>query len=274
MKKAVLFFAATAFFFAAPAWAETPAPSALIAAGSGVNLGITRLLVEAFMEKRPDVKIEVPASIGSNGAIKAVKDGAVTLGLLSRPLKETEKEQGLSLSPYARAAIVLVANKAATKDEGFSSQELVAIYKGTKNKWKDGKDIIVFAREPYDSGNVVLEQKIPGFKEAYTESHAAKRWTVFFTDQESNEAIVKTPYAFGVSDLGMIKTERLDVKALKLDGVEASSETLESGAYPLSRDLFFLYKAGELPEAAKAFLAFVASEEGKAILRENAYQPL
>jgi len=44
----------------------------LTAAGSGVNLAITRLLANSFTKLHPNIAIEVPGSIGTNGAIKAV----------------------------------------------------------------------------------------------------------------------------------------------------------------------------------------------------------
>ena len=72
---------------------QLPAPSPLIAAGSGVNLGITRLLAKAFMNRHPRITIQVPGSIGTKGAISAVMDGAITFGLISRSLKEDEKSR-------------------------------------------------------------------------------------------------------------------------------------------------------------------------------------
>ena len=71
----------------------------MIAAGSGVNLGITRLLAEAYTAHNPETLIDVPGSIGTRGAIKATAEGAIALGLISRPLKEQEKAPGLVALP-------------------------------------------------------------------------------------------------------------------------------------------------------------------------------
>ena len=79
---APLISAAAICFFISAASAQTPlqlpAPSPLIAAGSGANLEITRLLANAFMKYHPRVTIEVPGSIGSKGAITAVADNEIT----------------------------------------------------------------------------------------------------------------------------------------------------------------------------------------------------
>lgn len=270
-KKHVLIAGLFAFFLSIPSLALADAPC--LAAGSGVNLGITRLLAEAFMRKNPQAKIEIPPSIGSHGAIKAIKESAVTLGLVSRPLKDKERAAGEIFLAYARTPLVMAAHKS-VPDEALTSQDIVAIYRGTKNKWSDGSEIIVLSREPHDSGKLLMEECIPGFKEAYEESYAAKRWEVLFTDQDSNAALSRTPFSFAATDLGMIATESLNAKPLALDGVPPTPEALAEGRYPMGRTLFFFYKEQGLPENVRAFLDFVYSKEGAAILRAHGYLPV
>lgn len=265
----------TAFPFRQSPAAETSDASGgkMIFAGSGVNLAITRLLVDAFIKERPQIAIEIPGSIGTRGAIKAVADKAITLGLVSRSLKEEEKLLGITEVPYAQVAIVIAAHPRVT-DENITTGELIAIIDGKKNRWQNGSEIIVQVREKSDSGFLVLENSIPGFKEAYVKSHEAKRWTVYFTDQDANQALVSTPFAIGVTDLGMISTEQLPVKALKLNGVAPDPENLRSGSYPLSRQLSFVYNKENLPEEAKSFMYFVFSDIGRNILQANGYLPV
>jgi len=266
--------AAAICFWVSMAWSQDfqhqPVPVPLIAAGSGVNLGITRLLARAFMNVHPEIIIEVPGSIGTQGAISAVADGAITFGLISRPLKEAEKAPGFVVRSFARVPIVVGAHPGVADDE-ITFQDLVDIYKGRKTRWKDGNEIIVQTREPFDSGIQALEREIPGFREAYAESRQAKRWVVYFTDQDANRALSTTRYAIGFTDLGMIATEHLGIKVLKLNGIFPDSESIASGRYPLSRELSFLYRDKALPEGARAFLDFVRSEGGIEILRSNGY---
>lgn len=235
-------------------------------------MGITRLLAEAFIKTHPQISIDIPGSIGSKGAIKAAAEGAIALGLISRPLNEEEKKLGLTEAPYARVGIVVGAHPSVT-EEGVTSEELVEIYKGTKNRWKDGNEIVVLSREKWDSGFMMLEEKIPGFKEVCEESRQAKRWVVNFTDQDANNALSTTPYAIGVADAGMIATERLNIKILKLNGLIPTPEDILSGQYPFVRSLSFVYRKESIPESAKAFLDFVRSDEGAKILRANRYVP-
>jgi phosphate transport system substrate-binding protein len=248
------------------------AKSELIAAGSGVNLEITRLLAQAFMKEHPDTDIKVPGSIGTKGAIAAVANKAITIGLLSRPLKTSEAAPHLVSQPYARTLLVVGVNPSVIESE-ISSQELLDIYRGTKMKWKNGRDIVVQIREANDSGFLILEQAIPGFKEACDESRKADKWTVYFTDQDANAALVKTTDALGVTDLGMMLSEKLAIKPLAFNGVAPTLDNLANGTYPLSRTLSLLYRDDALPPEAKAFLDFIHSEAGKTILKEHGYIP-
>lgn len=281
MKKTIQISILSALFvtclFQTPGFSQTNPPSQarqeLTAGGSGVNLGVTRLLAAVFTRREPGVTIDIPGSIGTKGAIKAAADGAIAFGLVSRPLSKEELALGLKEEPYARVPIVLAAHPG-VKDKGITSQELVEIFKGKRTRWKDGSEIVVLSRERWDSGFLVLSHAIPGFEEAYTESHAKKRWTMTFTDQEANQAITKTPGAIGITDLGMVSTEQLNLRVLELNGVQPSPENLQNGVYPLGRTLSFAYRVDRLPEGAKAFFDFVRSDAGRSILKSNGYIPV
>lgn len=258
-------------------WSQTATPSTnqttITVAGSGVNLGITRLLAQAFSQKNPQTTINIPGSIGSKGAIKAINDGAIQLGLISRPLSDQEIASGLVAQAYAQVAVVIGTNESVS-DPSITSRELLEIFDGTKTHWPDGQEIIVLVREKSDSGFAVLEKAIPGFKEVYQQSLAQKRWTMLYTDQDANQALEGTPGAIGVTDLGMINTEHLRVNKAKLNGVLPSPENLLNGTYPLSRKLLFIYQKDASAEEISAFLGFVFSEEGQVVLKSNGYLPI
>jgi len=245
----------------------------LTAAGSGVNLAITRLLAEAFTKDHPQIVIAVPGSIGTQGAIAATVDGAINLGLISRALKDEEKAMGLVAQPYAQVAMVIGAHPG-VQDAGVTSEDLIAILKGVKTHWQDGNEIIVQVREKFDSGFQILGKAIPGFNEAYWESLEAKRWSVSYTDQDANRALAATPYALGVTDFGMVATEKLHIKVLHFNGVLPSLESVANGTYPLVRQLAFIYSKDKLPEEAAVFLKFVASDAGSKILQAYNYVPV
>lgn len=244
--------------------------SAIVVAGTGTCIPIVRLLAEEFQRLYPAVKISVPASIGSGGGIKAAADGAVDIGMVSRPLKSDEMAKGLVVRPFARTAIVF-ATSPYVPDRELSYGDILAIYRGEKKKWKDGRKIIVLTREASDSSVEVLRQKLPGFKELYDASQEKKVWTTLFTDQEMNQALVKTPGAFGITDQGAVITEKLAVKVLDLNGIAPLLDNVRSGKYPLSKPLAFVYRKEALSPASRAFLAFVFSPKGRMLLNKHGY---
>jgi phosphate transport system substrate-binding protein len=248
----------------------------LVFAGSGVNLQIIRLLAEAFRKSHPDEfkKIDVPATIGSTGAIQAAADGAIAVGLISRPLKEQEKKLGLTVVPYAQTAIAIATHPSVAED-GITSSELIQIYKGTKSHWQDGQQIVVLSREEGDSSILVLEKKIPRFKEMFADSNHAKFWSTLYKDQDMERVLARTPYTIGFVDTGTITAERVSsIKVLKFNSVSPTPENVSSGKYPLVKNLAFVFRKDRLPANAKAFLNFIHSREGEKILRANAYLPV
>lgn len=266
---------ALAILVAAPvetAAAGDSTSAALVFAGSGTNLEVTRLLAKAFERLRPDIRIEVPSSLGSTGGISAVREGAITVGLAARPLNGTEREWGLTVLPYARTAIVFAAHPTVAEGE-VTTDDVVKIYAGIKTQWRDGHPIIILSRQAGDSSLEVLEREIPGFKDAYRASAQAKRWTVLFTDQEMSQGLSRTPRSIGFAALGVVKSENLPVRVLTFNGVSPSPENIRNGRYPLVNNLSFVYRKDALPAGAAAFMSFVRSKEGERVLRANGFLP-
>ena len=244
----------------------------LIFAGSGVNLEITRILAKQFQKTHPKIKISVPASIGSRGAIQAVVDKAITVGMISRPLKEKEKKLGLTIIPFARTPLA-VAVHPLVSDSNITSTQLNDIYQGKQSQWLDGKEIIVLTREPGDSSILILEDKISGFKQIYADSQTSDRWITLYHDQAMNEQIEKTPLALGLADVGTITSEkkRSSIKLLKFNGIAPTIENVAKGKYPLIKNLYFVLPQKQISANAQEFISFVQSKEGAEILKAHNY---
>lgn len=247
-------------------------PAQMVFAGSGSNLPLVRVLAEAFSKRHPEIRIEVPASIGSSGGIQAAADGAIALGLISRPLKEKEEGLGLTVLNYAQTPMVIAVHPTVA-EENITHAELLDIYRGKKKAWKDGREIVVLTREPGDSSVEVLVEGVPGFKGVYEESQQARRWTTLLKDLAMNETLARTPSAIGLSDLGAVTIEQHAIKPLKVNGAAPSVDNLQSGKYPLHKTLAFAYREERLSAGARLFIDFVRSTEGEKVLRANGYLP-
>lgn len=248
------------------------ARSSLVFAGSGGSLASVRLLADAFVRMRPDAPIEVPPSIGSTGAVRAVAEGAIAAGMLTRPLREAEQALGLTTLTYARTAIVIGAHPSVA-DDGITTDDLVKITRGMKTRWKDGSEIVVLTREKGDSTIEFLERMVPGFAEAYAESQRVRRWATFFTDQEMAAALARSQFAIGFSDVGTVTAGHLPIKVLKLNGALPTAENVASGRYPWVKSISFVFRKDRLPPGAKAFIDFARSAEGRRVLTANGYLP-
>lgn len=89
--------------------------------------------------------------------------------------------------------------------------------------------------------------------------------------QNNTEVVISTvsgnTNAVGYISLGSLNDK---VKAVKLDGVEASEENVLSGEYKLQRP-FNVVWSGKGSEIVTDFLSYINSKEGQAIVKENHY---
>ena len=84
--------------------------------------------------------------------------------------------------------------------------------------------------------------------------------------------VVLTSVAGNESSIGYVSLGSLNdtVKAVKVDGVEATTDNVKSGDYKLSRP-FNIATKGEPTGVAKDFINFIMSAEGQAIVEEEGY---
>jgi phosphate transport system substrate-binding protein len=91
----------------------------------------------------------------------------------------------------------------------------------------------------------------------------------------NNTAVMMTSVAGDRNAIGYLSLGSLgsSVKALKIDGAEASAANIRNGAYTIARP-FYIAVRNDVSEAAKRFIAFMTSPEGQAIVSANGYLPL
>ena len=78
--------------------------------------------------------------------------------------------------------------------------------------------------------------------------------------------------AGNVNAIGYISLGSLNdtVKAIKVDGVEATVENIKAGDYPIVRP-FNVVTGSELSDLAKDFITFIMSKEGQDIISSEGY---
>ena len=86
--------------------------------------------------------------------------------------------------------------------------------------------------------------------------------SVMITTVQGNKA------AIGYISLGSLDTSK--VKALKVDGAEATTDNVKSGDYKVSRP-FNIATKGDATGVASDFIKFILSAEGQAVVEKNGY---
>lgn len=84
---------------------------------------------------------------------------------------------------------------------------------------------------------------------------------VMMTSVEGNKK------AIGYTSLGALKNT---VKAVKIDGVEATVDNIKNGTYKAARPFNIATKA-DLSELASDFMAYIMSEDGQKVIEDNGY---
>lgn len=140
-------------------------------------------------------------------------------------------------------------------------------------EWDSANDITIVSREDGSGtrGAFIelfgIEEEVEGEKVDMTteEAQITNSTSVMLTTVAGDE------YAIGYVSLGSLDDS---VKALKIDGAEATAENVKSGTYKVSRPFNIATKEGADNEVANDFITFIMSTEGQQVVEENGYIPL
>lgn len=223
---------------------------------------LANALSEAFMEEYPDVTVTAEF-VGSGAGIEAVTNGTADIGNSSRSLKDEEKAAGVVENVVAIDGIAVCVDPA-NEVADLTKEQLTNIYNGTVTNWKEvgGADepIIVIGRE---AGS--------GTRGAFEELVDLKDACKYANELDSTGAVIakvaSTPGAIGYASLDALDDS---VKALSLEGVEATAENIKAGNYFLSRP-FVMATKGEISEQndlVQAWFDYVMGDEGQQIASE------
>jgi len=234
---------------------------------------IAKAFAEHYMGKHQGVNITVSESGSGNGA-KSLINGACDVATMSRPMKNSEKkaaqEAGVLAveNTVAMDGIAVIVNPSNPRGN-LTLEQIRDIYTGKITNWKElgGQDqkIVVISRDTnsgtYESFNtlVMKEAKLKGSAE-YVGSNGAIRQRVMSTDA-------------AIGYVGLAFTE--GVKALQVNGIAPTPETVTAKTYPIARPLF-MYTNGR-PKEGTALYDFVNlcnTADGKKIIEDTGFVAL
>ncbi|WAM33855.1 phosphate ABC transporter substrate-binding protein PstS family protein [Caldicellulosiruptor morganii] len=238
----------------------------ILIAGSTSVQPIADELARYFMQQNPKVSIEVQGG-GSSVGIKSAIQGIVDIGTSSRELTEDESKQlsskGWQEIKIAADGIAVIVHRT-NPVPNLTIDQIRDIFSGKIKNWKDvgGKNspIVVVTREEGSGTRGAFEEIVMGKNARITDSAIVQPST----------GAVKTTVSQDENAIGFISIGAMDstVKGIKVDGVEPTEKNVKLGKYKIKRPFLFLVSKSP-SKVTKAFVDFVLSDEGQAIVAKN-----
>lgn len=245
----------------------------IVVDGSTTVGPIAKAFAETYMAKHPDVNVTVSESGSGNGA-KSLINAACDVASMSRPMKSSEKKAAeeagiLPIEHVVAMDGIAVAVHKSNPIAELTIEQIRDVYAGKIRRWSElgGPDraIVAISRDT-NSGTyetfetLVMNKEKMDEKVEYVGSNGAIR-----------QRVMSTPGAIGY--VGLAFTD--GVKAVAVNGIEASPETVVAKEYPIARPLY-LYTNGR-PKPGTPLAEYVGlsdTAEGKQIIEDIGFVPL
>lgn len=174
------------------------------------------------------------------------------------------------------AAVMMVSMVAVTavgcgSSNGTDTKGADANQSDATSDWDETSDVTIVSRED-GSGTRGAFIELFGIEEKQddgtkvdmttTDTQITNNTSVMLTTVADNE------YAIGYVSLGSLNDS---VKALKIDGAEATAENIENGSYKVSRPFNIAVKKDLNNKVAKDFMSFIMSTEGQKVVADEKY---
>lgn len=256
--------------------APVPAPANKLAIiGSTTLLPIAQKAVDAFQKRNPSIKTTLTGG-GSLAGINALTDGYADVAMSSRELKNEEKEKLRKKAKITAKGTIVAWDgiipivHPSNPVKNLTIAQLKDIYTGKITDWQQvgGKkgEILVVARD-FTSGTHEAWAELVLNNEPVAKS---------VQEKSSSEAILRaiesTPNAIGYDGIGIVAGDTR-VKAVSVDGVAASVNSVLDKSYKIARPLY-LFTSDKPNTAVTEFLALMTGPDGQALVKEAKFVPL
>lgn len=159
-----------------------------------------------------------------------------------------------SLSIVTALALVLAVFAGCGGSDGFQASSNINVISREEGSGTRGAFVELFGIEEEDADGNTVDRTIE-------EAEITSSTSVMMT------SVAEDLYSIGYISLGSLNET---VKALPIDGAEASVENIKNESYKVSRPFNIVTKGA--PEGlAKDFIAFIMSADGQAVIEENSY---
>ena len=252
--------------------------------GSDTIVNLALAWAERYQDEHSNIRISVTGG-GSGTGIASLINNTVDIANASRQIKpdEIENAQDNGVDPVeyviARDAIAVIVHPDNPIDE-LTIAQISAIYAGLINNWSEvgGEDrpIVRLSRETNSGTHVYFLENV--LRQGDSDSDV-----LFSTDTlllPSSEGIIRetsqNPNCIGYDGLGYVTDE---VKVIRVaaepggDYIYPSLETVNTGKYPIARDLYMYTNGTPEGELAK-YMDWIFTPEAQEIVAELGFVPV
>ena len=263
---AVLLFSSAAAPLAADLDAFSGLKGTLDIAGGTAHIPVMKEAAKNIMQANSEIRVTVTGG-GSGVGVQKVGEGLVQIGNTGRALKEGEIEKyGLVSWPFAIDGVVAAVNPANTVG-ALSKDQLKKIYSGEITNWKavGGEDAAI---------SLYIREDGSGTRETFEERALDKGQAAAKSNVVSSNGAMKTAIAQDKNAIGYVGIGHLDdtIKGIVLDGMTPSQENAKNGSYTITR-LLYMNTKGQPEGLTKAFIDYIYTPEGDAIIAKAGYIP-
>ena len=241
--------------------------------GSSTVAPILEAVVEEYSTEQSKVQVTVGVS-GTGGGFEKFIAGDTDFSNASRPIKEEEKqkldEAGVDFTEFQIAydGLSLVVNKDNDWVDSLTIEELKKMWigDGTEKKWSDinpewPDEKIVFYSPGTDSGTYDYFDEV-----VLDEADLVKSAQLSEDDNVLVQGVQGDKNAIAFFGYAYYLANQDTLKVVKVEGIEPTNETIESGEYsPLSRPLFVYAKNSAIKEnpAFYDFMKYTIEKAGE-----------
>lgn len=252
--------------------------------GSDTIVNLALAWAEEYQTIHPDIRLSVTGG-GSGTGIAALINGTVDIANASRRIKDVERENALANGSdpvefiIARDAIAVIVHLDNPVDH-LTLEQISDIYSGKISNWIEvgGEDrpIVRLSRETNSGTHVYFLEEVIRFGDPENSTLFSRNTLLLPSSEGISAEIRQNPNAIGYDGLGYV-TEEMKVIGVATapgeDYVFPSLSTVNSGAYPIARDLY-MYTNGQPEGVIADYLAWILSPEAQFIVSELGFVPI
>lgn len=228
--------------------------------GSTSMESVIGVLSEQFMADNPGVTVTYDAT-GSGTGVESASNGSADIGLASRALKGSET--GLTSVTVANDGIAIVVNKDCPVDN-LTLDQVKQIFTGQVTNWSQvgGSDLAI---------SCIGRESGSGTRDGFESITGTKDQCKLEQELTSTGAVItavgSSANAIGYASLSAVEGQS-NIKALTIDGVACTEDTVKDGSYKIQRPFNLILKEGaQLSPQAQAFIDYATSPEAADLIR-------